>query len=159
MNIYLASRFNRRSELRGYREQLTGMGHVVTSRWLDWTGPGSDSTGQGPQDMLEDKGRHLAEEGALADIADILGCDLFVVFTHEEGGGWGGHHTEYGIALGTGKNVAVVGPRVSVFHCLSYVPVYPNFGEFLRRAYLPVQVGLGGNYLGAPIPGITERSH
>ena len=39
--IYLAARYDRQAELRGYREQLMGAGHVVTSRWLDGLAPGA----------------------------------------------------------------------------------------------------------------------
>jgi hypothetical protein len=34
-NYYLAARFGRRFELRGYRDDLRAIGHTVTSRWLD----------------------------------------------------------------------------------------------------------------------------
>ncbi len=44
MKIYLAARYSRRLELLTYREQLVGMGHEVTSSWLD-TEWGSETVG------------------------------------------------------------------------------------------------------------------
>lgn len=131
MYIYLAARFDRRDELRGYRDDLVAQGHVVTSRWLDEEGQEESAN---PDILAENPDKYV--QFAEKDIKDIIAAELLVMFTSVEGGGWGGHHTEFGFALGRIKPVAIIGPRVNVFHAFEYIPVYPDWESFKRKAFL-----------------------
>ncbi len=122
MRIYLASRFTRMMEMREYREQLHDDGHVVTSRWLD------EQPGEG------DKYHPEAWPGiALVDVEDVRRADALVAFT-ELPRTWtrGGRHVEFGMGLGLGKYLFVIGPIENVFHALPGVGVYPDW-ESLRK--------------------------
>jgi hypothetical protein len=43
------------------------------------------------------------------------------------GGGKGGRHVEYGLALGLGKRLIICGPRENIFHTLPQVEHYPDW--------------------------------
>jgi nucleoside 2-deoxyribosyltransferase len=127
--FYLSSRFSRREELRGYAEQLRAQGHDVTSRWLfeDHRIP----------DAGDPRREEFAARFAREDFDDIDKADFFVAFTEPVGGslpGKGGCHVELGYALNLGIEIAVVGPRVNVFHYLPEVAWYATWDEFLTWA-------------------------
>jgi len=123
MKIYLASRYSRIAEMRGYRAQLERVGHVVTSRWLD-------------QHDDEDQAAHSAPLAVFAkvDCDDVAAADCVISFTEEPRGGHsrGGRHVEHGMALAWNKRVIVIGHRENVFHSLPEV----EFFETWRDAYL-----------------------
>lgn len=115
--IYLAARFERQAELRGYAAALRGAGHTVTSRWLDQDGP---AVGERPG------------ECAANDLDDISRSHWFVLFTDHEPGR-GGKDFEMGWALATGcHHLRIVGPRVHVFHWLPAIVQYASVAEFLE---------------------------
>lgn len=117
MQIYLAARFDRRDQLRGYRDELNDMGIAVSSRWLDNHGMGErDDATNGvviytPADLAR---------CAIEDLDDIEAADVFVTFTETPDVGYtsGGRHVELGFALALNIPVLIVGPRENVFHDL-----------------------------------------
>jgi len=117
-SVYLAARFDRRDQLRGYRAELNDMGIDVTSRWLDNHGMGErDDATNGvmiytPADLAR---------CALEDRADIADADVFVTITETPDVGYtsGGRHVEFGIALALEKPILIVGPVENVFHELA----------------------------------------
>src|SRR3712207_4744657 len=132
MKVYLASRYSRREELRGYREELIAAGIDVTSRWLiedhEWVGT--------PDEVLPvDVGRRLGEE----DLADIRAADLVVAFTEPPRStpSRGGRHVELGYALALRIPILLVGPRENVFCCLvtSQVDTWRQARFLLRSTY------------------------
>lgn len=132
--VYLAARYSRRAELATYAEELRASGHEVVSRWLD---------GSHEADELE---RDYASAGytidalgfATEDVEDVLCADLVVSFTepHGEGGGRGGRHVEFGLALGRRvfdrdpPTLVLIGPRENVFHALAD-DVFEDWPSFL----------------------------
>lgn len=117
--VYLAARFGRQQELRGYRDQLEMLGIGCTSRWLH---------------IERDGGECDPEQLSLAaaqNLADIAAADAVVCFTDlEPGSGRGGHHVEFGYALGM-AHLVLVGPRVNVFHHLAA----PRLGAVFETAH------------------------
>jgi nucleoside 2-deoxyribosyltransferase len=101
--IYLAGRFSRRDEFNGYAVRLRSWGFTVDARWLV-----EDHEWYGEQDA---GAREAARRFALDDLEDVTRADIVLVFT--------GRHVEYGIALGQGKDIVVVGEPENVFHNLT----------------------------------------
>lgn len=116
-SIYLAARYSRHPEMRGVRDVLTAIGHTVTSRWIDMHG-GKYPTSFTPE-ILNDDPAYCGELGQ-HDVEDVTRADTCISFT-SGGGGKGGRHVEFGLALGLGKRVIVVGPREHIFHTLPQV--------------------------------------
>lgn len=122
-HVYLASRFARQIELRSVADELHGAGATITSRWVFGPGPLSDSD-------LANPGGHGTQK-ALMDLEDLRRSNLFIAFTQTGDGpsGRGGRHAEFGIAIGLGIPVVVVGPKEHVFHCLPAVQQFPSWSE------------------------------
>lgn len=138
MRIYLAGRYDRRSEIAVYAAELRSLGHVVVSRWHDggyeddpdgtlalaceraWVVTGGYPTAAAP----------FAEQ----DLEDLDAADT-AVFLTEPGGDFqvaasaarGGRHVELGIAYAWAKRVIVVGPRENVFCTLPGVEVFDSW--------------------------------
>ena len=129
MRVYLAAPYRRRDELRGYRDELEtacehpdevhhdplkGIHVTVTSRWLD-----------GDRLLPEERAASNPEAGrpfAEKDVRDVSSADLLVLFTEEvRNNHRGGYHVEFGLAIALGKMLAIVGPRMNVFHTLEGV--------------------------------------
>jgi hypothetical protein len=111
--VYLAGRFSRRDELNRYAARLRDWGYVVDAHWLveehEWYGEN------------DDKALAKARGFALDDLVDVTRADIVLVFTESPqpgGRNRGGRHVEYGIALGQGKDIIVVGRPENVFHNL-----------------------------------------
>lgn len=111
--VYLAGRFSRRDEFNRYADQLRSWGFVVDARWLvedhEWYG----------EETFE--ATMAARRFATDDLEDVLRADIVLVFTEppQPGGrNRGGRHVEYGLALGQGKDIIIVGPPENVFHNL-----------------------------------------
>lgn len=123
-NIYLAARYSRNDEMRGVRDVLEAFGHKVTSRWIDL------HDGTLPQSFVAEKLNADPEDCskyAQIDINDLRAADTIISFTSADGGGKGGRHVEFGLALGLGKHLIIVGPRENVFHTLPSVEWYPDW--------------------------------
>jgi nucleoside 2-deoxyribosyltransferase len=106
--IYLAAKFERRTEIRPIRDALWTMGHEVVSTWIDEV--------KRPEGMSSDV---FKKKLAVKDVAEIESADLFILdtFVVSEHGGTG---VEFGLALGQFQRVLVyiVGPTRNVFHYL-----------------------------------------
>lgn len=128
LNIYLAGRYGRRLEIKGYADQLRAAGHTVTSRWLDSEHAAFDAAPTWEQ-MLD-----WAEN----DLSDINDADVFVAFTESPDSPFarGGRHVEFGYALATGKYMIVVGPCENIF-CVQHNARYSNFKLLLEDAKRP----------------------
>ena len=123
MKIYLAARWGRRSELRGYRDELEKMGHTVTSRWLD-----DHDTGDA------DNAAFVATQ----DLDDIIDANALIFFGEDPLlglGKRGGRHVEFGFAFACAppKTVFLVGPRENVFH---YLPSVLWFEQWTNLAFM-----------------------
>lgn len=139
MKVYLAARYSRRLERCGYRVQLAALGIEVTSRWLN----GSHQVDNQGIPLTEDGRRRfkvsdpsagpLRTRFAGEDLADVLSADLLAAFTEapRATNSRGGRHVELGIALGAGKQVAVIGPRENVFCWLPQVDHHDTWPGFL----------------------------
>lgn len=131
MKIYLAARYSRRDELREYKKQLEEVGIVVTSRWLDEKEPLDSQMGQHSDEFYV--------ETATIDLEDIDKADAVIFFSEDPLTGWvrGGRHVEYGYAIGTGKSIAIIGPKENVFHYLENPRAnlihLPSLEEFISQ--------------------------
>lgn len=127
MKFYLAARFSRNPEMRGYRDQLVAIGHTVTSRWIDGLHETKGS---------DDAAYTTEELGVFAreDLEDVFAADVMIAFTEQPRvplASRGGRHVEFGAAIAAKKNLVVIGPRENVFHSLSEVTQFDTFDEFL----------------------------
>jgi hypothetical protein len=118
MRVYLAARFDRGGEMRDVAATLERAGHDVTSRWIDGRVDATDLV------------------SAVEDIEDLLRATCLVSFTERPTDvvPWaarGGRHVEFGVALGMGKRLCVVGPRENIFHHLPRVEVFRTVAELL----------------------------
>lgn len=145
MKIYLASRYSRRVELCGYREQIRNVGHMVTSRWLNGQHQISDAGvpigDQGERLVEGDDEKWQSEEAtklrrrfAEEDYLDVVLADLLIAFTEmpRSGNSRGGRHVELGIALGMMKRVWIVGPRENIFCWLDDVRHFETWQDCLN---------------------------
>jgi hypothetical protein len=96
MEIYLSSSFHRRTELRGYMQELEAGGqHHVTSRWLRTRHNGDRVS------------RKVALRYVTEDLQDVADAEAVVVFLG--GSHRGGKCVELGAGLALGKRVITVG--------------------------------------------------
>lgn len=118
--FYFAAKFRRRHELQGRRAELTRLGHIVTSRWID---------------QKEDT--ENADTAAI-DLADIETADCLLSFSEEpRTEGRGGRHCEMGIAIGMNKGVIVIGHREHIFSHLPEVLHYEYWMDFMATMQRP----------------------
>jgi len=126
--IYLAARYSRNDEMRGVRDVLQALGHEVTSRWIDQHG------GNLLESFVAEKLNAQPDECAKyarVDLEDLEAADTVISFTSAGGGGKGGRHVEFGLALGLGKRLVIVGPRENVFHTLPAIEWYPDWSRMV----------------------------
>ena len=121
MKIYLATRYRRIDEMNRRAEDLRKLGHLVTSRWLD-------GHHEAPMPLDDPSWPEIAQE----DVDDVRAADVVVSFTQSQRGGGGGRHVEFGLGLGLGKRLVLVGPREHLFHTLPSVEVYRTWSEALE---------------------------
>lgn len=110
MKIYLAARYSQHPDLKILRSQLENLGHSVTSSWLDIGGKSFTL------EELENESDRCSIRGQ-ADLDDVVEADCLIFVSSQ--GGKGGRHVEYGIALGLGKRIIILGHRENVFHTLT----------------------------------------
>ena len=156
MKIYLASRYSRREELCGYRQQIEALGVRVTSRWLDGQHQISDSgtpIGEHGERLVEGddtantspEAAKLRERFANEDFADVMSAQLLIAFTEppRSNASRGGRHVELGIALGQMKQVWVVGHRENIFCWMEdvrYFDTWETCLSKLQEVYGPMPV-------------------
>jgi hypothetical protein len=139
--VYLAARYSRREELCGYRDELSGRGHEVTSRWLngshqlDNQGVPISDEGERRFEEADPSADHLRIHFAEEDMKDVLSAGTVIAFTEEprSGNSRGGRHVELGMALAAGKQVIIVGPRENVFCWLPQVEHYSSWRDFIQQ--------------------------
>lgn len=132
MRVYLAARYSRHDEMRGVRDVLATLGHVVTSRWIDChTDVMGDHSASFTPEVLNERPQDCMRI-ARHDLDDVLAADAVISFT-SGGGGKGGRHVEFGYGLARGKRMIVVGPREHVFHTLSQVEWYPDWPRLVMK--------------------------
>lgn len=150
--VYLAARAGRQAEIRGYAQELAGLGWDVTSRWLWREGARADET------RMTDRDRGVL---AYECREDVWRSAILIAFTEEPDNpyGRGGRHVELGIAIDQDDmRVIVCGPRENVFCCLPDVEVYPSWADVVRRLGPPpvvAPVHPGG--ASAPLPGCKHH--
>lgn len=150
MRIYLASRYSRRLELCGYRQQLRELGHDVRARWLDGghqISDGGEPIGEHGERLVEgddgsqsQRAAELRSKFAMDDLMDVAGADCVISFTEppRSNASRGGRHVEMGIALGihliseaarnrSSPRLIVVGYRENIFHWLPCVQFYEDW--------------------------------
>lgn len=127
-NIYLAADFSRQEEMGRYRDILEGLGHTITSSWLD----NLDKTeGVGINGIpITNENLACLANYANIDISDIRNSDIVILFTTGKLTR-GGRQTEFGIARAWQKQLVIVGPREHVFHCLPEIQQYPTWHSFV----------------------------
>lgn len=128
---YMAARYSRLLEMREKRVQLEALGWRVNSRWLDYHGGRAGEESRDASAIEADMAS--AADFALEDLDDVRSADVLIFFAeHQPGAGKGGRHTEFGIALGSGRRIITVGPRENVFHALPTIIHFPSWEEFLE---------------------------
>lgn len=138
MKIYLAARYSRNDEMRGVRDVLEALGHEITSRWIDChTDVSGDYTKSFTPEFLNATPELAAPLGQ-HDVDDLAAAETVISFTSDDGGGKGGRHVEFGLALGLGKRLIVVGPRENIFHTLPQVEHYPNWSRLVMALSKPL---------------------
>jgi len=138
MKYYLAGRYDRREELKGYADELRALGHTVTSRWLLY---GTHVLASDSKYYLDDGVPLAMSFFAQEDYEDIKASDALVFFSEplffseppDTASKRGGRHVEFGMALAWGKRLVIIGPRENVFHCLPQVERYRTWQEFLQN--------------------------
>ena len=152
MKIYLASRYSRREELCGYREQIRRIGHTVDAVWLNGQhqisdrgipiGEQGEALVEGDDGSTSERAAALRSKFAEEDFRDVMNCDLLIAFTEppRSSASRGGRHVELGIALGMMKRVWIVGPRENIFCWLEDVRHFETWIEcfemLMRESYV-----------------------
>lgn len=129
MKVYLAARYSRNAEMRQVRDRLVELGYEVTSRWIDQHGGELEESLTQEQLNSDPDG---SSRFANIDVDDLESADIVVSFTGDGGGGKGGRHVEFGMALCRAKWCIIVGPRENVFHCLGGVDVVKNVDDLIE---------------------------
>lgn len=127
MNVYIASRFSRRHEANQLAHKLKAKGHVITSRWVL---PETDHVL--PAGMSAQAADHERRRFAMEDCDDVRACDWMISLMEEPRSNTrGGRHIEFGMALGLGKKLTIIGPRETVFHHLDEVEHFETVEQFM----------------------------
>jgi hypothetical protein len=124
MGVYLAAAWTEQERMQGYRRILERLGFSITSRWIDHT----DKQVMHAAEIAHDPDAALL--GATEDVEDIADADG-VIFFHDVPSTSGGRHVEFGLALGAGKSIIIVGPRENVFHSLPGVEQFDTWDQLL----------------------------
>lgn len=129
-NVYLASRYSRKEEMREHAFELRSFGSRVTSSWLDET----YESGINITDLTNDVNRDIAE----VDLSDITSSDVLIFFAEDQNNQppRGGRHVEFGYALANGLTIYVIGEKENIFHYLPNVKEFPTWESFVAEVYL-----------------------
>lgn len=133
MKVYIAARFSRRHECNALAQELKARGCTITSRWVL---PDTDHVV--PTGMSEQAADSERQRFALEDVEDVKAADWMVSLMEEpRNNSRGGRHVEFGIGLGIGLSMTIIGPKETVFHHLPHIEQYETVEEFI--ASLPEQ--------------------
>lgn len=118
--VYLAARYEAREQVDALAKFIRSSGHVVASRWhnldKEFTPYGAPGT---PEKHAASQAAESAQDrGDLARSTCLVSCELFGDLNSR-----GGRHVEFGIMLGQGKPVAILGEPWNLFHRLPDVEV------------------------------------
>lgn len=126
-SYYLAGRYGRRDEFKGYAEQMRERGYGITSRWLSGAHDATDDD----TDSLE-----LQAQWAKEDLEDIDESDVMLAFTEPSGSSYsrGGRHIEVGYAMAKLIPIVVIGPIENIFYAriASRAVHFETFAAFLQ---------------------------
>jgi nucleoside 2-deoxyribosyltransferase len=119
MNIYTATKWERRAEMYKINVMIRNLGHTITHDWTVWDerNPSKDAESR----------RHGA---AMLDYAGVHAADLVIFWDHPEANGarW-----EAGMAIGMGKPVWIVEYKnIVVFDALPQVTTFVNWDQVLE---------------------------
>lgn len=168
VKVYLASRYSRREELCGYREELKRvLDYEVTSRWLNGAhqisdhgtpiGGAGEALVEGDAGSASDEAAEMRKRFAWEDISDLLAADTIIAFTEppRSSASRGGRHVEWGIALGINCFAAdrgiihrafrliVVGPRENLFHWLDEIEHFETWHECFESLGAEMEEAIG----------------
>ena len=129
LRIYIAARITRRHEAHALGRQLQALGHVITSRWMRPDADHLAPCGESEEAAYLDRQRF-----ALDDVADLTHSDCVILLGEApRNTSRGGRLVEFGIAVGFGCRLMVIGYRETVFQCLPQVEFYPHKAALIAR--------------------------
>lgn len=135
LRIYIAARFSRRHEAHALGKQLQALGHVITSRWMLPDADHMVAPGLSEEASYPDRQRF-----ALEDFEDLTDSDCAILLGEQpRNTSRGGRLVEFGIALGFGCRVMVIGHRETVFQCLPQVEFYLTKAALVARLQQEVE--------------------
>ncbi len=114
MKVYVASKFENQERVQEVQAMLKALGHTIT---FDWT-------------TFEQWKR---KEAAKLDKKGVMDCD-FILILMEKDYRYNGTLTEMGIAIGSGKDVHIVGVNHNdnIFTELEEVTIHETWTDFLN---------------------------
>jgi hypothetical protein len=120
MRFYVAARFGNGANAIYWADVIRKAGHVVENDWHRRFAGGSST--------------HLPDlAAAQIDLNDIDASDVFLHLTSDPSAGYttGGSHVEFGYAYAQGLQMAILGPKESVFHSLPGVQQFQTIGDLV----------------------------
>lgn len=133
--FYIAAHQQKLAMEAKYRIEETG--HIVNSRWIT------------TEDIDTIKPEKAYEACSIIDVEDAFACDQLVLITepctdrifHKRRNAilsltTGGKHVEFGIALGQGKPLHVIGEWENIFHFHPSVTLYKDLDDFISMLEL-----------------------
>jgi nucleoside 2-deoxyribosyltransferase len=127
--VYIAARFSRRHEANELAQRLKEKGYEITSRWVL---PDSDHVK--PVGMSEQAADCERRRFAMEDVEDVIACDWMISLMEEpRGNSRGGRHVEFGVALGLGKQLTIIGPQETVFHHLDDICQFDTVDDLFEQ--------------------------
>lgn len=124
MKYYLAAHYPRIGEMQKVAKKLQALGHEITSRWVFGGEEGKTWTDIGEIDYLDVKA---------ADIVLVFTGPFMLPSGQAVPGMLGvGHHIEYGLAYGLGKEVVVIGPFESPLHRFPLTRQFPTLNKYIK---------------------------
>lgn len=120
MKIYLSGSLSKADVMKKIRHDLEGMGHRITSRWIDR-----------PFIEFKPENASLMAHQTTEDLADIVLSDVILIFSNNGGISKGGRHVELGFALAQGVKVFFIGIPENGFHYLPQVRCFADYRDFM----------------------------
>src|ERR1039458_2946800 len=112
LRVYLAASYSMKKQIEAEAAELRALGIEITSSWLEEK--------HAPTTQMEELTHEEHQLYAMRDVQDVLDADVFVFHTDPTKTiVRGGRHVEFGIAVGAGMHIYVVGEeRENIFHRL-----------------------------------------